>query len=228
MKVLKYLSYIFISVFSWQSLYSQVTGGFLDFNAYRDSRGFNELTINALAKWENKWQYFSLTNFTGSSGSDDLNTFYTEQNIRKTFGESDIQFTNQNVFKSGVSNDAYRLGLRWIFSNLELFGSLKKRCQFFASINPFFVEYDELKGVGSTRVIEYVYRISDKENKLVFSGFADQLHQLTDSLKFNWVSEHQLAIRLLKAFYAVAEYRINTFKNKPHGLGLGLEYKVMF
>lgn len=213
---------------SWKVLYSQVTDGFLDFNAYSDTRGFNELTINALAKWENKWQYFSLTNFTGNSESNDLSTFYTEQNIRKTIGQTNFQFTNQNVFKTGSQNDAYRLGFRWVFSNLEWFTDLKKRCQFFASINPFILEFDEAKGVGSTRVVEYVYRIADKKNRYVFSGFADQLHQLNNSLKFNWVSEHQFAIRLLKAFYAVAEYRINSFKNKPYGLGLGLEYKVVF
>jgi hypothetical protein len=83
-------------------------------------------------------------------------------------------------------------------------------------------------------LIEHVYRLNiapKKLNKrLYIGGFWDQsMQQVNDKVKFNHVTEHQLGVRIIGQFYAVAEYRINTFlSNKNTGLGYGFEYKIVF
>ncbi|MFT5338258.1 MAG: hypothetical protein ACI9YL_002275, partial [Luteibaculaceae bacterium] len=50
----------------------QKNTGFMDFNVYRDSRDFQNITINLLANLPNKIQYFSLNNFQSPNNKKDL------------------------------------------------------------------------------------------------------------------------------------------------------------
>lgn len=84
-------------------------------------------------------------------------------------------------------------------------------------------------------IIEHAYRINilagRLNNRVYLAGFADQNFKYleNDKVTFEWVTEHQLGIRLIEELYAVAEYRINTFlPANNYGVGYGLEYKIVF
>lgn len=205
--------------------------GFIDFNGYYDTRNYSVLTYNILANWPNRVQYFSLTNIQGSQANAELSNYYAEHNIRFAVSEaSPFDATVQYVMKSGENNDKIRLGVRWRMNNFKALSDIMKKWNFTYSFNPMFIEY----GVGSDpnyfATIEHVYCVKFLKNKFYLAGFADQnFIDISDGLKTNWVTEHQLGYNLYNNFYVVAEYRINEYqKDQETGIGLGVEYKIQF
>lgn len=209
--------------------------GFLDFNAYHDTRGFNVLTINILAKLPHRFQYFSLTNYQSKKKTTDLETFYAEHNVRWGIGdEVPLDLTYQYVVRKGPGNDDHRLGLRWRLNNSPGLESFFEKINMTYSFNPMFLQFREKTRTKVMSTVEHVYKIKilpkKLKNRIYIGGFIDQ-HFVYNSgrLSFNWVSEHQLGFRILDQFFAVAEYRINTsLESDKVGLGYGLEYKVIF
>lgn len=87
--------------------------GFLDFNAYRNTRDLRVLTINLFSTLPHRFQYFSLTNYYNDQESPDLN-FYTEHNLPWAIKENlPLDLTYQYVLRQGERNDDHRIGLRW-------------------------------------------------------------------------------------------------------------------
>ena len=220
--------------------YVHETTGFLDFNAYYDTRHFSVATINILSKLPNRFEYFSLTNFQGSTASSDLSTFFTEQNIRwKPFKQIPVQLTAQGVFRDGENNDNFYLGFLWKPGDMPVLAPLFKRIHLFYFLNAHLVKISEASGVEYFRQLEHVYKLSILpkllHNRVYIAGFADQNFiyqnnsQDNNKLSFNWVSEHQLGVMLFDHFYLVTEYRINDFlpANKT-GFGYGLQYIVIY
>jgi len=229
----------FIFIFQFINTHGQNTtvphknSGFLDFNGYYDTREFSVLTVNILAKLPHRLEYFSLTNFQSEPHSSDLKSFYSEQNIRwKINKKIPIDLTYQYVIRHGEENDDHRIGLRWKPS--ETFTRFFKKINMSYTINPMFAQFRVNKKSSYMTMIEHVYRIKILpkilKNKIYLSGFADQnFIYKNGKIAFEWVTEHQLGIRLIDQFFAIAEYRINTFMpERKQGLGYGLEYKIIF
>jgi hypothetical protein len=231
------INLVFICIFIFNcNLYSQEinqhsNSGFIDFNGYYDTRDFTVTTINILGNLPNRFQYFSLTNYQSLRPSSDQESFYSEQNIRWKIKENNpLDLTLQYVMKQGKENDDLRFGVRWRLNNTTGFESFFKKIHFSYSINPMIVEFHEYDATEFVTQIEHVYRFNIYRNKIYFAGFADQNFVYNNnSISFKWVTEHQLGIRLINELFFVAEFKINDYLPKDNsGLGIGLEYKIVF
>ena len=205
--------------------------GFIDVNGYYDTRSYTDLTINALVNMNHRFQYFSLCVFTGSENNNntDVERFISEQNIRwKIKKGSPIDISVQYVIKSNPRNDALRVGIKWHITKMEGVLAFFEKLNFDYFLNTFPVEigYDNTGDYKGQ--FEHVYRIGLLKNHAYLSGFADQNMLLNNkNIETNWVTEHQLGIRLIKDFYAIVEYRRNDYVDSS-GFGFGLEYKIIF
>ncbi|MEO9967844.1 MAG: hypothetical protein ABJF11_18775 [Reichenbachiella sp.] len=229
------LSYSVIGQHVTEKNENSKASGFVDFNAYRDTRAFSELTINALANVTDRIQYFSLTNNSGAPNTSDVQSFFSEQNIRwKVAKNSPVDFTSQWTLRTGEDNDNWRLGFRVRLNNLTPLESLFSKINLTYSLNFHLLQFDFDKPVKYFTQMEHVYRLllfPELLNRRVYiSGFADQnFRSGGEENKTKWVTEHQLGIRIINEFYIVAEYRVNDFFSSDHyGLGYGLEYKIIF
>lgn len=210
--------------------------GFIDLNGYYDTRDFSVLTINLFASLPNRFQYFSLTNYTNNQNSPDLEGFYAEHNLRWAISEkTPLDLTYQYALRQGERNDDHRLGLRWRLHNTRFLNNVFSKLNMVYTVNPMFIQFRSKSHAEYMTIIEHAYKIQifpkRLNNRVYIAGFADQnLNWLdNDKLAFEWVSEHQLGIRLIDELYAVAEYRINTFlPDEKYGVGYGLEYKILF
>ncbi|MFC2175765.1 hypothetical protein ACFLR1_02180 [Bacteroidota bacterium] len=209
--------------------------GFADFNAYYDTRQFSVFTINLLANLPYRFQYFSLTNFQSPKRSFDLESLYTEQNLRWGVHKNvPLDLTFQYVIRNGKDNDDFRFGLRWVVNKTPGLDSAFHKIHLTYSVNPMFIQFRSKAKPAYMTIIEHVYRLNiapgPLNNRLYIGGFVDQNFVYSNSkVSLKWVSEHQLGIRLVSQLYAVAEFRINTFlPDEQYGLGYGLEYKVIF
>jgi hypothetical protein len=214
---------------------STATTGFVDLNAYNDTRHFGVYTINLMANIHNRVQYFSFVNFQGAANSTDLGTFFTEQNIRIALKKkSPIDLTLQYVIRNNIGNDDLKLGLRFKLSQTKPLVNFFKKLNMFYSINPMFVQFQEKMPSKYMTQIEHVYSINilpQLFNKRVYiSGFADQnfVYDSNNNLKFKWITEHQLGIKVIDNFYVVAEWRLNNYVANQRGLGYGIEYKIIY
>ena len=214
-----------------QDIEKHHTTGFIDFNMYYDTRDFNVMTINILAKLPNRFQYFSLTNYLSDNESVDLANFYSEQNLRwqiKKMGTLDL--TLQYVMRQGSANDDLRFGVRWRLSDTRKLAGIFKTLNMSYSLNPMFFQFRNKAHTKYMTQIEHVYRIKLYKDRVYIGGFADQNFVYSNGkVAFKWVSEHQLGTRIIDQLYAVVEFRINDFLPSDNtGLGIGLEYVIRF
>ncbi len=219
---------------TWAQKDTTPTTGYLDFNGYNDTRHFAVLTINLMSNIHHRVQYFSLTNYQGAKNTSDLNSLYSEQNVRWAFRKnSPIDLTLQYVLRSNNGNDDLKFGIRWKLSQSKPLVALFKKMNTFYSINPMFVQFQEHVPTKYMTTIEHVYAINlfpkALNKRLYVSGFADQnFVYANNSLIFKWVSEHQVGIRMIDNVYLVAEFRINNYAAEQVGVGYGVEYKITY
>ena len=208
------------------------TEGFIDLNAYHDSRNFGVLTINVLAKLPRNFEYFSLSNFQGSSRKDEPMSFYSEQNLRwKRNKHSALDVSSQWVLSGKSHIQKLRLGVRIRFHSMNSLEHLFRKLHLSYSLNFHLIELSNQASFAYATQIEHVYRMNILRGRLYIGGFADQnLVFFPDTIPaIKWVSEHQLGVRLIDQFYLIAEFRINDFLPlNPYGLGYGLEYQIRF
>ena len=209
--------------------------GLLDFNGYYDSRNFSVFTLNILAQPADRLQYFSLTNYQSTHSGTDLQTFYSEQNVRLRLRKSPLDLTSQWVVRSGEATDRFRLGIRIRLSSITGLNALFKRLHLSYSANFHLLEFGSGKGPDYFTQIEHVYRLEILpdllQKRIYLAGFADQniIYVDDDKPSIKWVSEHQMGLRIFNQLFMVMEYRINDFlPSKNYGLGYGLEYKIIF
>lgn len=232
---MKYKIFIATMFFSFFGKAQHKNTGFIDFNGYYDTREFSEITFNLLANLDHRFQYFSLTNFTGKNRSSDIEQFYSEQNLRWRIKDtSSFDLTLQYVMRNQYRNDDWKLGFRWRLHNFKPFSKLFKAVHFKYSANPMIFQFREATESKYFTQIEHVYRLNiapeKTNNRIYIAGFWDQLFfNDNNKISFQHVSEHQLGIRLVSQLYIVTEYRINTFfESQQTGLGYGIEYKMIF
>lgn len=213
--------------------------GFLEFNTYYDTRDFSTFTLNAFAELPQRFHYFSNMNFNGAFDSSqelDLNTFYAEQNLRWALPrEWPLDLTFQWVQSSGATNDLARFGFQWYPSKTKgLIEAFQKLGFIFYAINFHILQTDFDNSPGWGWQIEHAYRLipfaKTFNKRLYFFGWLD--HDMNyggrRSDNHNFTTEQQLSIRLIDALYAAIEYRYNDTLRKRSGVGLGLEYKLVF
>ncbi len=218
------------------NLFNQEIHGFLDYNAYHDTRTFTVNTINAKLDLPGPLSYFSLTNWDGNHTGDEFfnfETYLTEQNLMYNIAESPFDLTMQYLSLTGEDNDILRFGLQ---AKVEEFPYLKK---FFKKINAWYHftyfawQVDHLPAYASQLQHVWFVNIFPKffDNRLYMLGFADQnLYAGAADSHNKLVCENQFGFRLWKGLYAVTELRWNGFfpKGDRFGLGLGFEYKFTF
>ena len=86
--------------------------GFIDLNFYPyDSNYYTGMTTNIFTTLPNGFSYFSLTNFTNDSGSENrkgTDVFYTEQNLMWNLpNKLPFQLITQLNLRSGDKNDRF-------------------------------------------------------------------------------------------------------------------------
>lgn len=209
--------------------------GFLDFNAYRDTRDYSVFTINLFSTLPHRFQYFSLTNYYNDQKSPDLESFYAEHNLRWAIREQlPLDLTYQYVLRQGERNDDHRFGLRWRLHDTPFFAEIFSKLNMAYTFNPMFLQLKSKTQPEYMTIIEHAYKMailpSRLNNRVYVAGFADQNFRFNDDkVTFEWVTEHQVGVRLIDELYAVAEYRINTFTpSDNYGWGYGMEYKIVF
>ncbi len=213
------------------------SGGFLDFNLYpylSDVDTDNVLTINVAAKLEHRFSYFSLTNFGNQGNSEelsDVNTFYTEQNVRwQITDESPLDLTLQMNFRTGEDNDRHRLGVRWRLSDTPALSNIFKYLNMSYSINFHMVQFDSES--ADVRQLEHVFKLGFPylTDRLYLAGFVD--HTFNQDLATGFpnnpiVGEAQLGFRLIENLFLITEYRINEYRRSDvNNLAIGVEYKM--
>jgi len=213
------------------------SGGFIDANVYpylSDVSNDNVITINILAKLNNRFSYFSLTNFGNEEDTDalsELNTFYTEQNIRWQISEaSPLDLTLQMNFRSGDDNDRHRLGFRWRINDTQFFEPMFEAINLKWSINFHLKQFDSVP--ENVWQMEHVFRMTFPAltNRLYLAGFID--HTFNENLPDNMpknpiVAEAQLGFRIIENLFVVAEYRVNEYRRADvNNMALGLEYLI--
>ena len=213
------------------------SGGFIDANVYpylSDVNNDNVISINAFAKLSNRFSYFSLINLGNEEDEDalsELNTFYTEQNIRWQVSKgSPLDLTLQMNFRSGDDNDRHRLGFRWRINDTQLFKAAFKAINLNWSINFHLKQFDNVS--EDIWQMEHVFRMTfpTLTNRLYLAGFIDHTfnENLSDKMPSNpMVGEVQLGFRLIENLFLVAEYRVNEYRRADvNNMALGLEYLI--
>ncbi len=212
-------------------------GGILDFNYYpylSDVDSDSNTTVNMSSSLGRRFSYFSLTNLGNNSGSKalwDLNTYYTEQNIRWQVTEnSPFDFTLQMNFRSGNDNDRHRLGVRWRLNNTEFLSNFFESINLSYSINLHAVQFDSENSYIWQLEHVFLLRFPSISNKLYLSGFID--HTFNQELPGHFpnkpvVAELQLGYEIFEDIFVATEYRINEYRRSDvNNLVAGLQYKV--
>ena len=203
--------------------------GYIDFNGYYDTRNHPTFTINMFAKISNKVNYFSLTNYDGIANKNDLNGLYSEQNVLwQPSNKWPFLLDVQGVIRSGINNDAIRVGPRWLVSKTKYLSVFFKKLNFTYFVTPFIGEVGFQNGFRWMTQIEHVYKIRLWKNRIYLGGFIDQNFLVNNSKKVSLVTEHQIGIRIIDELFLISEYRINQYLNDEMGWGFGLEYKIKF
>ena len=186
-----------------------------------------DLSFAINARLPARFSYFSYMNLSGVLSSGDVTLTRSEQNLR--WAPSDklpIDLAYQAVFVEDGSYDFSQIGPSWrVHDTLGL-------NEFFDRINLIYRVSFYLKRFSSDDdawQMEHSFRMTfpGVSDRLYVGGFVDQIFDLPDSNpKTPIVTEVQAGVRFWKDFYAVAEYRINDFRQgNEHNLAVGVEYK---
>ncbi len=212
-------------------------GGFLDFNLYpylSDVSTDSTFSLNMATNLPNRISYFGFINLYNQgnrSELSDVNTFYTEQNLRWQIREnSAFDATFQYVAKSGDNNDKERIGIRWRMNDSaflkEIFAALHLKW----SINFHALQFDH--DPKTAWQIEHAFSMTFPyfSDRLYLAGFID--HNINETVAAKVpsnpvVAEAQLGYRLVDNLYVISEYRINEYRQSDiNNLAVGIEYKM--
>lgn len=216
-----------------------IKSGFVDVNVYpyqSKVSNDNTVTVNAFLRFPNRFSYFGFTNFSEQDGSGrlpDLDTFFTEQNLRWQLTEtSPFEITWQSNFRQGSDNDRHRIGIRWSLNKSDFVSGFLDKIHLRYSVNWHAIQFDHedphVWQIEHAFLMKFPY-LSDR---LYLGGFID--HNFNEDLprtipNHPIVGEAQLGFRLFDKVYAVAEYRVNEYRRSDvNNIGVGLEYKFAF
>ena len=217
---------------------SQKSKGFIDINVYpylTDVTNDSVFTINLGANLSDNLSYFSLNNFYNQGDKhyiNDLDDFYTEQNLRWKFEGTPFDATMQANFRTGQDNDRHRLGLRWRLNDTSALEDFFSSIHLKYAINFHLIQFDNDPNDVWQMEHAYFMKFPYLSDKLYLSGFIDHTFNETTApvIPNNpVVSETQLGYQLTENFYLVAEWRINQYRRTDvNNTAIGIQYKVVF
>jgi hypothetical protein len=214
---------------------AQERTGFIDLNAYWDSRSSATYTVNLLANLPHRFQYFSFVNYSGplDGGSAELDAFYAEHHLRWGIEGSPVDLTAMWNLRSGVDNDALFVGSRLRLSDVGAIGGALRRHRLNYSITANVLRIGGGPPDGWAPQVEQVYRWDPWPGQVYLSGFADHNFHFNGSPTASptrTVMEHQVGYRLTGPVSAVLEWRYNQYLpgNLRSGWGFGLQYTMPF
>jgi len=214
--------------------------GFVDLNAYYDSRESTNVTIGLLLNLPLRLQYFAFVNLFGptqASRVGDQELVFSEQNLRwRLHEEAPLDVVAQYVIRSGPDNDVLRLGLRWRFSATPVIAQLFDLLHLRYGFSVYAFETDFQAPALYALQIEHVYKLQVLPehfgDRVYIAGFIDhniRIGGAADVPVSRVVTEHQLGIRVVAGLHIVAEFRFNEYMAQDQvGVGLGLQYLVPF
>ncbi len=212
--------------------------GFLDFNIYpyTEVRSDNAFTMNALVNMPDNLQYFGFVNLGRDASRDELeetDSYLTEQNLRWTIPETNglLQVTAQAFLRSGIDNDALRLGLRLKMHKTPGVSFVCGAINLKYWVDVHALQFDHIS--GTQWQIEHVYRIDVLpalfDGRVYIGGFADHNINHESGPRHTWVQEAQLGVRTYGNVYLVVEQRYNGYRvNNKSSVGVGVEYVMRF
>jgi len=237
LRIITLSALLLAATFQVNATVNNTSGGFIDINLYpylSDVDSDNTVTINMLAKFTPQLSYFSLTNFGNSAGEGalgDLNTFYSEHNLRWKFSEQlPLDLTLQMNFRTGNDNDRHRLGFRWRIDDTVFFKEVFDAINLSWSINFHVKQFDSVP--ENIWQMEHVFRMTlpTLSKRLYIAGFIDHTfnQNLADTMPSSpIVGEVQLGYRLIENLFIVVEHRVNQYRRSDvNNTALGLEYMI--
>lgn len=211
--------------------------GSIDLNGYYDTRDATTFTINSLAVLSERLTYFSFINyqqFSFADANDDFNDFYSEHMLYYSpIKALPFDLTAQAVLMGGARNDKLRLGINWRAHATPWLGEVLRKwnIRYSAAFHLVQLGYETPLDDFSWQ-IEHVWFIQIlpklSGNRIYVSGFADQT--MGGDIARGVISETQLGLRIVDQLHAVAEYRYFGYfpEDIRHGVGLGLQYLILF
>jgi len=158
--------------------------------------------------------------------------FYTEQNLTwAPPGTKPIAWNIQWNLRSPDNNDRLRLAPQWLVHQTPVLDRILGALNLTYKINFHVVQWDDETHGDYVWQMEHVYRVNVFpgwfDNRVYMSGFVD--HTFGGPNNPAVVTEHQIGLRVIDNWYAIAEYRRNEYrKGNEDSLGLGVEYKINY
>jgi hypothetical protein len=211
--------------------------GFLEINAYHDSRNQQVITEKHFIQLTKHLSYFGFTDFyiqiDGSFA--DFETYFTEHSIMLKILNSPFDFKTQWQGSSGDNNEIARFGLQTRVHDISFLEKLFKKINLKYNLTYYGFEINDFNQYVFQ--IQHIYSMkifpSFFDNRLSIVGFHDDnffSEGLADARKHVSVSELQLNYRLYTVLHAVIEARHNGFwaPGDQWGVGFGVKHKYTF
>ncbi len=210
-------------------------GGFIDINGAYDTRNLTTGTLAVLTTLPAGFQYFGFVNLINRQGGpgEEQNTFFSQQHLYfAPFRVLPLDIAALGEFMSGNDNDSARAGVRWRLSDTGFMRPAFEKARLYLSAGYFPVQFDRIQAPGWRSFASYAYNWQLWPGRVYVGGFADHYMSVQNgqmkTFTQDFVTEHQVGLRLLFGLHVVAEYRHDDFAPKKDGVGLGVQYLVNF
>lgn len=219
-----------------------VLRGFLDFNAYYDSRHFGVFMINALGDLPHNLQYFSVTQFFSPVGGDPPNDFtgvFSKQGLSwHPLRRVPIQVASQWIIEAPDGSDYVQLGLSWHVNRTPVLDRVFEFMDLSYALSFYPLQFRTSGSFqdGWRFDVENTYRWEILpgvlHRRVYLGGFVDLEFWTLDadrSYTTSVTTQNQLGIRVVGEFYVIGTYRYDGFfPEKKGGFGGGVEYVMDF
>jgi hypothetical protein len=219
--------------------------GYLYFSGYYDTRKSLRLTGQAMALLPYGFDYFGFVDYDNAYDAPKIGEFdryYGEQNVMWGPRGWGVDVHAQWAMGGGASGeipDVLRGGIRWRVDALPRVATWFQRQHILARMTYFPLVYrtggNQVPGFHSQLSGFYRWEIAATkiDRRVYVSGWVDLDIFSKGEKHVELLTEHQLGLRLIATFYAVAEFRhlyLDKFarSGQETGVGFGLEYQIPF
>jgi hypothetical protein len=219
---------------------NQAGFGYVDFNGYWDTRNGFLMTVNTFATFAHRFSYFAfldIDNHFSPTYVGDTTEYYTEHNLNWA-PSANVPIDLQAQLAMGSGNgfeieDTLRFGARWRPNMTPSVGSFLERMHTWVQLTWFpLVQGIRFRTPTSWLSQVSVYYRSDLHDRVYLQGWADFDFAAggPSSGFLGALTEHQIGLRIVSNFYAVAEFRYHYVAppGMQVGLGVGLEWRFNF
>jgi hypothetical protein len=220
--------------------FDQAGFGYVDFNAYWDTRGGFLTTVNTFATLPHRFSYFAfldIDNHFNPTYVGDTTEYYTEHNLMWAPSAS-VPVDVQAQLAMGSGNgfpieDTLRLGARWRPNMTPGIGPALERMHTWVQLTWFpLVQGVQFRTPQNWQTQLSVYYRIDPHDRIYLQGWADFDFGFGGSAPgfIGSLTEHQVGLRIVHNLYAVAELRYHYVAppGKEIGVGFGLEWRFNF